>query len=49
MKEQLINSIMHYLVGKLPEEHFADVRLHIYYLLADYQLTKNCTDVIIPP
>lgn len=49
MKEQLVNNIMQHLAGKLPEEHSADVRLYIYYLLADYQVSKKCTDVAIPP
>ncbi len=47
LKEQLINDIMQYLAGKLPEEHASDLQLYLYHKLADYDVTEKCTDVAI--
>ena len=48
MKEQLINNVMQFLSGKLPEEYSSDLRLHLYYQLADYDVTRKCTELSIP-
>ncbi len=47
MKEQLINDVLQFLTGKLPAEHATDLRLYLYYQLAEYDVTKKCTDVAV--
>ena len=49
MKEQLINSILQFLSGKLPDEDITELRLQLYYQLADYQISKKCTDLTVMP
>lgn len=49
MKEQLINNVMQYLSGKLPDEYASDLRLYLYYQMADYDVTRKCTEVAILP
>ena len=49
MKEQLVNTILHLLTGKLPDEDISELRLQIYYQLSDYQVSKKCTDVAVIP
>lgn len=49
MKEQLINTILQLLTERFSDEDLSELRLQLYYQLADYQITKNCTDVTIPP
>lgn len=48
MKEQFINGIMQFLSGKLPEDHVSDLRLYMYYQLADYDVVRKCTELSIP-
>ena len=47
LKEQLINDVLQFLTGKLPAEHATDLRLYLYYQLAEYDVTKKCTDVAV--
>lgn len=47
MKEQLINDVLQFLTGKLPAEHASNLRLYLYYQLAEYNITKKCTDVAV--
>ena len=49
MKEQLIDSILQFLSGKISDEDITNLRMQIYYQLADYQVTKKCTDLAITP
>lgn len=49
MKEQLINNILCFLSGKLSDEDITEIRLQLYYHLADYQISKKCTDVVVSP
>lgn len=49
MKEQLINNILQFLAGKLPEEYTTDLQLYLYHQLADYDVTKKCTEIVVPP
>lgn len=47
MKEQLINDVLQFLSGKLPPEHNSDLRLYLYYQLAEYDVIKKCTEVVV--
>ena len=47
MKEQLINDVLQFLSGKLPPEYNTDLRLYLYYQMAEYDVIKKCTDVAV--
>jgi len=49
MKEQLINDVLHFLIGKLPEEYSTDLRMYLYYQLSEYDVSKKCTEIAILP
>lgn len=47
MKEQLINGVLQFLAGKLPKQYTTDLQLYLYHQLAEYDVTKKCTDVAV--
>lgn len=49
MKEQLINNLLQFLQGKLPEEYSMELRLYMYYQLSEYEISKKCTEVAVLP
>lgn len=49
MKEQLINDVLQFLIGKLPEEYTMELRMYMYYQLSEYDVSKRCTEIAVLP